>query len=460
MDERRVCIIGAGASGIVAARTMSQRGIPFDCFEKGSGIGGLWRYNNDNGMSATYKSLHINSSRKLMAFSGFPMPVSYPDFPHHSHILEYYESFVDHYGLRQHIQFNTTVESVEPVENGHVVTFTRNGVTESRHYDNVLVANGHHWSPRKPEFPGTFNGEQFHSFFYKTTEGLEDKRVLVVGIGNSGCDIASEVSRIAKKTYLSTRRGAHIIPKYIFGQPLDRASKAFFWNVLPFRLFQTLFGFALRLARGRLSRFGLPEPSHRVLEEHPTVASDLLNLIGHGKIAVKPNVHNLDDGRVSFADGSTEDVDVIIYATGYDIRFPFLNDDVLNTENNEVPLYKRVVHPSHPGLFFIGLVQPWGPLNPLSESQCEWVADLISEEAVLPNEEEMAADIGKERRTMRKRYANSIRHTIQVDFYPYLRTLKKERQACQRRRAKSGRAPAIIPITSHSHEPAARSEAA
>lgn len=446
MDDNSVCIIGAGASGLVAARTLLERQIPFDCFEKGSGIGGMWRYNNDNGMSAAYRSLHINSSRRLMAFSGYPMPASYPDFPHHSHILEYYENFVDHFGLRKHIQFNTSVRDVQPLdEGGYRVIIDRGDASEERYYQHVVVANGHHWTPRTPEFPGNFKGESFHSFHYKTTEGLEGKRVLIVGFGNSACDIASEVSRFADRTWVSTRRGAHIIPKYIFGQPLDRLSKPFMWNVLPFRLFQRLFGAALHVSRGRLSRFGLPEPTHRVLEEHPTVASELLNLIGHGLIHVKPNVAELDGDTVAFTDGTVENVDVIIYATGYDIRFPFLDKSVLNPENNEIPLYKRVVHPRLPGLYFVGLVQPWGPLNPLSESQCHWLADLVSGDGLLPSQQDMDRSIQKERAVMRKRYGNSVRHTIQVDFHPYLKTLRNVRRQCRRLARKAGMKPVTFP---------------
>lgn len=431
---------------MVAARTLTERDIPFDCFEKGSGIGGLWRYNNDNGMSAAYKSLHINSSRRLMAFSGFPMPAHYPDFPHHSHILEYFESYVDHFGFRDRIRFNTAVQEVRPLKSGgYLVSTEQDGVVEERRYGQVIVANGHHWSPRIPEFPGQFNGESFHSFYYKTTEGLEGKRVLIVGMGNSGCDIASEVCRVADQTFLSTRRGAHIIPKYIFGRPLDRVSKPFMWNLLPFRLFQYLFGTALRISRGRLSRFGLPEPTHRVLEEHPTVASELLNLIGHGKVKVKPNLERLQGDQILFSDGSTEDIDLIIYATGYDIRFPFLDNQILNPKDNEVPLYKRVVHPDYPGLYFVGLVQPWGPLNPLSESQCEWVADLISAVGVLPDVAEMKRAIISERDSMRKRYATSVRHTIQVDFYPYLKTLRKVRRYCKKLARRAGAKPVEFP---------------
>ena len=448
MEPANVCVIGAGSSGIVASKILSQRGVPFDCYEKGSDIGGLWRFDNDNGMSAAYRSLHINSSRHTMAFSDYPMPSSLPDFPHHSHILQYYEDYVEHFGLRDHIKFRTSVESVEPNDGGYNVTIHGPSGRQEKTYEHVIVANGHHWSPKLPDFPGTFSGESLHSHAYKTPEGLEGKRVLVVGIGNSGCDIACELSRISEQTFLSTRRGAHIIPKYIFGKPLDRACPPALWNFVPFRIFQKLFGIALHVTRGRLTRYGLPAPTHRVLEEHPTVSSDLLNLMGHGRVRVKPNISQLLGDHVQFNDGSKEQIDVIIYATGYNIRFPFLSPDVLDPKNNEVPLYKRVAHPSLRGLYFLGLVQPWGPLNPLSEAQSEWVADLIQSTGTLPSEAEMFKAIAAERKKSRKRYGSSTRHTIQVDFHPYLRELKNVRLSCKKRKAKEPQGPMIVPFDS------------
>ena len=437
MKSPNVCVIGAGASGLVAAKVLHERGVAFDCFEKGSGIGGLWRFNNDNGMSAAYQSLHINSSRYTMAFSDFPMPKSLPDFPHHSDILEYYENYVDHFGFRDQIKFRTSVDSVEPDGNRYCVSIDGPFGKSQHLYDHVIVANGHHWFPKLPTFPGEFSGRSFHSHSYKNPRDLEDKRVLVVGIGNSGCDIACEISRISKRTFLSTRRGAHIIPKYILGKPLDRICPPFFWNHLPFRLFQKLFEVVLRVTRGRLTRFGLPQPPHRILEEHPTVSSDLLNLLGHGRIQMKPNVENMLGHQVQFADGSIEEIDVVIYATGYNIQFPFLLPEILDPIGNEIPLYKRVVHPSLRGLYFIGLVQPCGPLNPLSEAQCQWVTDLIQSLGELPSEAGMLQGIGKTRQQARKRYGDSTRHTIQVDFHPYLKDLKKVRTQCRNRKRRS-----------------------
>lgn len=434
----KVCIIGAGPSGLVATKILSERGIPFKCFEKGSAVGGLWRFNNDSGTSAAYESLHINSSRQLMAFSGFPMKPTLPDFPHHSDILGYLEDYSSHFGLDEKINFRTEVKSVEPhadsdgtgtMNAGYdVTTQSRDGSKAKEHFDAVIVANGHHWSPKQPQFEGEFDGEWIHSHHYKSAKAYEGKSVLVVGIGNSGVDIACEVSRVAEKTVLSTRRGAHVIPKYILGKPVDRVASPKFWTYCPHWIRQKLFTILLKLTRGRQSRYGLPEPDYKVLEEHPTVSSELLNLLGHGKIKVKPNIQKRDGDRIHFADGTSETFDTVILATGYNIRFPFLSPEVIETRDNQVSLFKKVVHPQQPGLYFVGLVQPWGPLMPLAEAQAEWIGDLLQDKARLPGVREMNQSIEKERQAIARRYVESTRHTIQVDFYPYLKDIHKQRK--------------------------------
>ena len=425
----KVCVIGAGSSGLVAAKTLHERGIAFDCFERGSRVGGLWRYENDSGQSVAYRSLHINTSRTQMQFADFPMPRDYPDFPHHSQIAAYFDSYVSHFGFGDRITFRTSVRSVEPLTDGTFrVTTACDGAESSSRYSAVLVANGHHWHPRLPTFPGSFDGETLHASRYRVPEAFAGKRVLVVGIGNSGCDIACEVSRVAERALLAVRSGVHLIPKYLFGRPLDRLVSPWMWRHLPLRVQQFIFGVALRLARGKQKRFHLPEPRHRILEEHPTISSDLLNLIGHGRVCVKPNVRELAGREVVFEDGSREPVDVIVYATGYDIRMPFLAPDVFEAQDNEVRLYKLVVHPERAGLYFIGLVQPWGAIMPLAEEQSKWVADLIEGKCGLPARAEMLKAIESDREKVRLRYTASRRHTIQVDFYPYLDALRKERK--------------------------------
>lgn len=426
MAKKKVCVVGAGSSGIVAAKVLLEHGHQVECVEKGSGIGGNWRFRNDNGMSASYASLHINTSKEKMAYSDFPMPADYPDYPHHSQVLAYFEDYVDHFGIRDHIRFQTEVQAVRREGDGwRVDTESADGAAVSDQYDAVVVANGHHWSPRHVSFEGHFDGETQHSHGYETAAGFEGRRVLVVGIGNSGVDISCELSRVASKVFLSTRRSAHILPKYAWGRPIDHyTSEA--GAKLPLRIQRLFFELVLGLSRGNQELFGVAEPDHHILAAHPTISADLLNLVGHGRITMKPNLERLDGDGVQFVDGSRELVDTIIFATGYNVSFPFLKASIVAPERNEVPLFRKVVHPEHPGLFFIGLVQPLGAIMPIAEVQSQWVSKLLSGQVALPDRAGMERGIRDDRAKMRKRYVTSDRHTIQVDFYPYLHQLKEE----------------------------------
>lgn len=432
-SSRKVCIIGAGSSGVAAAQVLDARGIAFDCFEKGSQIGGNWRYENDNGMSSAYRSLHINTSRRVMAFKSLPMPDHYPDYPDHFQMAAYFDEFADHFGLRERIAFRTEVTRVEPAGGEWAVTTKgQAGDEKTGRYRAVLVANGHHWDPRWPEppFPGSegFEGEQIHAHHYREADVLRGRRVLVLGLGNSATDIAVESSRIADKTFLAMRRGAYVIPKYVNGKPVDETATPL-TSRLPLALQRFFAMKALEIAVGEMTAYGLPEPDHKLFEAHPTVSSELLPRLGHGDIAVKPNIDRFAGGRrVRFVDGSEEEIDLVVYCTGYKITFPFFDPRVFAAPDNRLPLYRRVVPVERPGLYFIGFIQPFGPIMPLAEAQCEWVADLLSGRAALPPAAEMKREIAREERRQAKRFVASKRHTVQVDFHPYLREIRRERK--------------------------------
>jgi dimethylaniline monooxygenase (N-oxide forming) len=428
-DLPTVCVIGAGSSGIAAAKALHERGIPFHCYEKSDQVGGNWVFGNRNGMSSAYRSLHINTSRERMEFSDFPMPKSYPDFPHHTHIAQYFNDYVDRFGVRDQIVFDTGVQRAQRGDDGVWTIALDNGATHS--YDALLVANGHHWDARWPDppFPGEFNGEQVHAHYYVDNEDFRDKNVLVVGIGNSAMDIAVESSFVARNTYLSSRRGAYILPKYLFGRPLDQIGVNALTGRLPWGFRQAILSAMYRLGVGKVQDYGLPEPDHKLGDAHPTISADFLNRIAHGEMTWKPNIASLHGDRVRFEDGSAEQVDIIVYCTGYKVTFPFFDEDFLSAPDNDLPLFRRVFKPGIDNLAFIGLLQPLGAIMPLAEAQGRWLASYLRGEYRLPALAEMVQDMRVERERMFRRYVASKRHTMQVDFDNYLYELSKELKA-------------------------------
>jgi len=429
--DTQACVIGAGPSGLAAAKALVDRGISFDWFEKGSMVGGLWRIDNDNGGAAAYETLHLNSSRPLTQYPSHPMPADWPDYPSHRLIARYFQDFADQHGLTERITFNTPVEHVEPLAgpgrpgaNGWSVTTPKGTKT----YRYVFVANGHHSEPQIPDFPGDFTGESFHAHEYLEPEVFEDKDVLVVGVGNSGMDIACDATKLARRVSVVTRHGVHVLPKYAFGRPIDQFGSPL--NAyLPFPVERRLYEVIQRLSTGRPQDRGLPKPDHRLLSAHPTVSSDFCDRVGHGDITMKPNIERLDGDTVQFTDGTSEHVDLLVYATGYKVALPFFDKELYDPAGNAMPLYERVLTPELPGLFFIGFVQTVGSNIPLMEMQSEWAGDLITGACVLPPEAEIDEWIAADQAAMARRYVRSSRHTMQVDFWRYAHALK----LCRRR---------------------------
>jgi dimethylaniline monooxygenase (N-oxide forming) len=473
----RACIIGAGSSGITAAKALADRDVPFDCFERSDRVGGNWVFGNRNGMSSSYSTLHINTSRERTEYADYPMPPSYPDFPRHDQIARYFDDYVEHFGLRERIAFDTSVEHARPLpEGGWEVTIARGnggdgggrgmgdgrgtgagpdweGVErgmehgmerETRRYDALLVANGHHWDPRWPEppIPGSFDGEQLHAHDYKDPAQLAGRRVVVVGMGNSAMDIAVDASYHALSTTLVARRGVHVVPKYILGRPLDAGVKP---SRLPFPWLLRGMQLVTRLTVGPMDRYGLPRPDHRLGQTHPTVSSRILDRLAHGAIAVKPEIVELAGERVRYADGTEGEADMIVYCTGYKITFSFFDEDVVCAPDNRLVLYKRVFDPDHAGLYFIGFVQPWGAIMPIAEVQGRLVAEHLCGDYALPTPAQMRRDMETMLRRQARRYRASKRHTIQVDFSNYVVELEDERRAGAARARERGFAPQTPP---------------
>jgi hypothetical protein len=452
----RAAVIGAGSSGITALKSLAQQGFDVTCYEASDRVGGNWVFENTNGMSACYRDLHINTSRLRMAYSDHPMPASYPDYPRHDQIAAYFDDYVDHFGVRDRIRFQTRVEHAERGADGVWTIRASDGTTER--YDALLVANGHHWDPRWPEpaFPGSedFTGVQMHAHAYMSPDMLQGKDVVVLGMGNSAMDIAVESSYVARTTYLAARRGAYIVPKYIFGKPTDQLGS---WANprIPFKIRQKIVARLINSYVGDVSSFGLPKPDHEFGEAHPTISGRILDRITHGAVKTKPNIRRLDGEEVEFDDGTRVHADVVVYCTGYKITFPFFDEDFLAAPDNRIELYRRVFHPAIPNLFFIGLLQPLGAVMPLAEAQGRWVAEYLKGEYALPPQADVRRFIADDLAAMRKRYVASKRHTIQVDFDDYLFHLDREIRAGEERARARGFALPVPPLAAAGPELAA-----
>ena len=426
IDDRsdKFCIVGAGSSGLAAAKAFAEAGISFDCLEREDDVGGNWYYGRP--FSRVYASTHTISSKRLTEYADFPMPREYPPYPHHKQIFEYLRAYARRFGLYDRIEFGQTIENVQEVGDAKWSVRLAGGAT--RLYRGLVVANGHNWDPRRPTIAGAFHGTQLHSADYKTPEIFAGRRVLVVGAGNSGCDIAVEAAQHAERTFHSTRRGYHYLPKFWRGAPIDRRNE----NLLEWRVPQFIRrGLATiieRTAFGPPGRYGLRKPDHKLFESHPIINQQLFYYLAHGRIAPKPDVAELCGDQVRFADGSHELVDLIIYATGYKISFPFLDRALLNWRDGKPRLYLNVFHPERDDLFVVGLIQPDSGQFGLVGRQAELVARYLRaiagrrpEAEAFRSRKRTAADLSGG-----ARYLDSERHRLEVDHFRYRKALERE----------------------------------
>ena len=421
--RRDAVIIGAGAAGLAAGKALTDRGLDIAWFERNDRVGGLWQIENPD--AAAYASLHTNSSKLFTQYPSYPMPDEWPDYPSHRLMAQYFTAFAHHFGLSERITFGTSVTAVSPRADGGWRVETDDG--DHVDTDNVVIANGHHGRPRIPAFPGSFTGATMHSHDYADPEVFRGKRVLVIGVGNSGVDIACDASRMADAVHVSTRHGVYVVPKYALGRPADHWSLPLLAR-LPHEVERRILAGLNRVVVGSPEHRGLPKPDHGFLQAHPTISSELLDRVGHGEVTMRPDVERFDGGTVRFVDGSAAEVDLVVFATGYAIELPFLDPGLLDPRGNDLRLYQRVVAPGLPGLWFVGFIQTVGAGISLFEHQAEWIGDLLTGACTLPSDAAMRDWIDRDRRALGKRYVRSARHTIQVEYWRYLHALQAERR--------------------------------
>ena len=424
-------MVGAGPHGMSALKALLQHGIEADGIEREDDVGGNWNFGAEN--SRVYESTHLISSKPFTQFPDFPMPASYPDYPSHVQAQDYIKRYASHFGLYDHIKFGCEVTAISA---GSQVDITIKDLltdaSSTERFAGVVIANGHNWHPKLPYYPGLplFRGERLHSADYKSAEQLRGKRVLIVGAGNTGCDIAVEAAIVADAAYHSSRRGYWYSPKYALGRPSDQVADLLLALRVPLAVRRVIFAAVVRLVVGDLTRFGMAKPDHRFFETHPVVNQLLPYFVGHGKVTPKPDIERFDEDSVEFTDGSTAKVDTVVFATGYLATFPFAADELLNIRDGRPHLGRQIFSPAHPGVVVSGLIQPDSGQWTLAHWQGMLIAHYARASRDRPADAagfaQRVSDQAERRYTGGADYADTSRHNFEVAHQEYLACLQED----------------------------------
>ena len=421
---KRVAIVGAGASGLCSAKYLLQSGFDVTVFEIGSQIGGMWCYNNDSGRSSAYRTLHINTSRGVTRFSDLDFDADTQPFPDHFDMHRYLVSYADHFGVTPRIRFNSRVKQVrpafDPAREPPAWDIVLADGTEER-FDAVLIATGHLTAPLHVPELQAFGEGYLHAHYYREPEDFVGKRICVVGVGNSACDIASDVCVTSRKTVLVARSGVTILPKLLFGRPFTDITAQIQRPWLPRKLRQKLVRALVWVAHGNMQKLGFKKSSSL---SHVTSNGTVVTDIAYRRIHVKQGIEAIDGHTIRFVDGTAEEFDTVIAATGYRIDLDMLPPDVVRVDDNRLDLFMRMVPPGWPGLFLMGFFNTDTALNMVFEHQARWVREHLLGNAALPSDAEMRQAIADRTAWYKSQYRDTPRHTIEEEHVRYLTDLR------------------------------------
>lgn len=421
----KVCVIGAGPSGITAIKNLLDEGLDVTAYDYNQDVGGNWIFCEKESHSSVFETTHIISSKLHSQYADFTFDdfePGIPDYPSHDQLRRYFQAYARQFDLYRVIQFDTLVKHCHLRDDQQwQVTTECNGQEKTEVFTQLVVCNGHHWKPRYPKYPGEFTGQLLHSHQFKKAAPFKDQKVLVIGGGNSACDVAVETSRVSKQTSISWRRGYRIVPKFLFGQPTDVVANRMSW--LPSRLKYILSGITVKLVTGSNKLYGLQAPKHAVGATHPVVNDELLYKLRHGKVFPKVDIERYDGKKVVFKDGTEEEFDTIIACTGFILAHPFFDKDFIDYSVGDVPLYLRMFHPDIQNLYFVGMFQPLGCIWPGSELQSKIMAREIAGKWKRPTN--IKALCEREVTNPHIKQIKTPRHTITVDQAKFVRQLKK-----------------------------------
>lgn len=418
MSSERFAVIGAGAGGLCAAKYLLAKGIEPVIFEIGTRIGGLWVYENDSGRSPAYKSLRINSESRVSSYVDFPFPEGTQYYPGTTEMEAYFESYARTFDLTRRIRFNSRVESIESEGQGYRLTVA-DGSAE--YFDGVVVASGHQSTPRHPEQVKGFTGDYIHAHAYRVPDPYVGKRVLVIGPGNSGVDIAADICTVTEQTYLAARSPVLIMPRLMFGKPQSRTLVLLEKPWLPWKLKVWIRTQLTRVFHGRMEDWGFRTPKGRT---HPISHPTLISHLAWNRIKAKPGITRVEGRTVHFTDGSVEEIDAIIAATGYETDLPFLPEGTSPVRGTHMHLYNRIVHPDLPNLFFVGYFDATGGSNiRMMDDQSEYVAAIASGAIKLPDTAELKRAIQEDLDFQKTQFPDSPRYGLELDPVRYRKRL-------------------------------------
>ncbi|MDF0531821.1 SDR family NAD(P)-dependent oxidoreductase [Tsukamurella sp. 8F] len=364
MTSQRHCIIGAGYAGLAVAKAFTDAGLEHDHLEATERVGGNWAHR-------VYDSVQLITSASVTQYADHPMPRHYPTFPSAAQMLAYLEDYATRFGLSERIEFGTQVDACAPRDpRGMTGWRVRLASGEEREYASVVAATGHYWDKKIPEHPGTFTGRTVHSADYRNPTDLGE-RVLVVGGGNSACDIAVEAARARGRADISLRRGYWFVPRTVGGVPTAELANG--WLPEPVERMRTRAG--VRATIGDYRRYGLQMPEHDIFDQDVTVNTRIFDAFENGRVRPRRGIARFDGNTVHFTDGGIGEYDTIVWATGYHLRLPFL-ERLLEWQDGVPLLIGHTFAPGLANLTVQGLIAPRLGAGSLATKGSRLIADV------------------------------------------------------------------------------------